>query len=766
MSAAPHRNAKGLSFRSPESSIVSLDQLSQATIQISYDDPLLQLVQNEVSRTWTGYGVGARRLPGAFGGRSDPRCPLVSREQADCLQSRSPNYSRDRVVPGTAALAVKVAKALEQRSDLAVLSWVRVTRVAGPTETVVFRQVLESWDCEGSIYNSPLPLTARKQYCTHPTVTSTQGGHRGSGLYDSQSRLQPSGVFRDFEEIYVHGTLPAPLASELVSRSSEDAVGGGAPVIFGRVRLGALCAGRYRICVGLSMPTVSRSRSRMTVCGSFLVLPAIGCDAEREEVNTSGVYTLREADGSASLVDGVPLQGQAYWTDYVPSGVVMFTHGAFTSGPSGYSDEEFFAIQYDYLMRCLAQQGFVALSVRSGSGSDPTSRANVMLSHLARIHEIADDSGFALDEDTPLAFAGHSRGGQAAAIAASAVVAGSIPGFSRVAAVVCLAPSAQDDAPSPKAGAFDSYLSIAGTHDGDVDSAKSLLQFEMVDPFIPYKGFVWVHRANHSGFTESVSYVVGDSNIAVAVSEDEALPREVQHAMTQEVVGMFLRWRMLGHDEYREVFTGSSLRGVIGPLLPEESASDFRAYVHFTEDWATNPACDNGCYFVGFLDVQPPRKPFDELDSSCRSKREGFRLMWDTDGSLDPMMILDLVAGATYYDGSGPLIPNSASAIEFELAKVVQSSIANNTYETVVHVSLWAAKDGDPWGEVSTVSVAAPASRRIPAPSDDLSSSVPATLRIAIDAFGGSDFRSRVQAIVLTFLDARGDMLVTRPRFF
>jgi len=506
------------------------------------------------------------------------------------------------------------------------------------------------------------------------------------------------------------------------------------------------------------------------LCSTFLVIDGVNCDAEREEVNTSGVYTLTNADGTTATFEGVPLQGQLYWTGPSVTGVVVFTHGAFTSGPTGYSDEDFFAVQYDYLMRCLAQQGFLAISVRSGPGTSPADRANLMLLHLARLEEISEQHGVLINQNIPLAFAGHSRGGQAAALAPAAIKKGAIPGFSSVAAVVCLAPSTQGETPSPEEGAFDSYLAIAGTHDGDVDSAKSLVQFELVDPFIPFKAFVWVHRANHSGFTESESFYLGDQGISSDITEEEALPREVQQTVTQELVAMFLRWRLLGETEYAELFRQSSASDIVGALLPDEEASGFRAYIHFTENWAVNPPCENACYFVGFLDDAPVRAPFEDLDPDCRSKREGFRLRWeDIGGGPAPMMIFDLVANEEYVN-AGPLIPNSASSIEFELAKVVRSEISLNAIDTVVHVSLWAAVEGDPqgdpWGEVATVSVAAPGSRRIPQPSEDLSSTVPATFRLAIDAFGGPDFRARVQAIVLTFLDGQGDMLVTRPRFF
>lgn len=657
----------------------------------------------------------------------------------------------------------------------------RVTRVT----LYRIRGAVETLLLDRHTLSTRRPDAAPRSSCLHRVEHALTGRlePRDMAATNPQSNAVPnprfvrSGIFRPHDEIHVGGTiLPNVFRGVLADSATKDTGSAGPSPANAALpgdrsgyaiepeSVGSLPCGCYRVCVEVCPEAYSTPSSleirHICFCSTFCVVEPIGCQNADLDGVSSDIYTLQDASGDPLMYLDIPMQGKAYWSSYGPSAVVLFTHGAHIAA---YADDQFFSTQYDYLMRCLALEGYLAISIRSGVGTSPANRANMMLYHLIQLNDIPDlvQNQFVLQSDTPIILAGHSRGGQAAALAAAAVKAGDVPDISDIAAVFTLAPS-NEEAVAPEWDSFDSYLLLAGTHDGDVDKAKSAGQFNLIDPYIPYAGFLWIHRATHSGFYEAVSILDGDSNLASSTT-DGAISREAQHIVTTELVISFLRWRVFGDETYAELFHSTSLGDFIEDMLPEPDRIGFRVYAHFYEDHAKNPPCPaGGCYFTGFMDNAPEYEPMNALDSDCLFERKAFRLQWDNPNPTDePMLLFDLLSDPQIL-GNGP----DRDFLEFDIAPVVRSSVSSGQTESVAHVSYWAAEEGNPWGELSTISVAVPAGEVLPSPDEAYSATVPATFRIPHTEFGDQEFLDRVQVIVVSFPSRYGDVLITRPRFF
>ena len=209
-----------------------------------------------------------------------------------------------------------------------------------------------------------------------------------------------------------------------------------------------------------------------------------------------------------------PINGRVWYPDGPGSfPLVLVVHG--NHDPKDFSDPG-----YGYLGEHLASRGYILASVdenflNGAMRNENDARGWMLLEHLKAWRRMTDSAGSPLAgkaDLTNVALMGHSRGGEAVAVAAAFNRLARYPddatvkfdyGFG-VKALGAIAPVDGQYRPAgqgtPLSGV--SYLVVHGSHDGDVSSFNGLRQWERVrfapgDTAFRFKSSVWMYRANH-----------------------------------------------------------------------------------------------------------------------------------------------------------------------------------------------------------------------------------------------------------------------------
>ena len=260
-----------------------------------------------------------------------------------------------------------------------------------------------------------------------------------------------------------------------------------------------------------------------------------GTDKRREEFGPGAKYRSKTVNASRILPDwkgkkakwrglywgfGVeefPLNARVWMPDGEgPFPVILVVHG--NHGMEEYSDPG-----YAYLGELLASRGFITLSIDenfingtwSGDfmGKEMPARAWLLLKHLEQWRAWAEDPAHALygkaDLDKVI-LVGHSRGGEAAPIAASFNALPYFPddasekfnfGFG-IQGIVAVAPT--DKRYIRRIHLKDiNYLSLQGSYDSDESSFFGYRQYQRIqftDTAFHFKSGLYIHRANHGQF--------------------------------------------------------------------------------------------------------------------------------------------------------------------------------------------------------------------------------------------------------------------------
>lgn len=266
----------------------------------------------------------------------------------------------------------------------------------------------------------------------------------------------------------------------------------------------------------------------------------------------------------------LPVNGRVWMPEgNGPFSLVLMVHGNHLM--EDYSDEG-----YAYLGELLASRGFIAVSVDENflnfspwSGipsNDMKVRAWMLLKHLQQIDL------FAADESSPLfgkvdfnniGLIGHSRGGQAVAMAADP-----LRWFTRgkglsnldefhIRSVIAIAPTdKQVDNNSARLSNMN-YLSIQGSQDGDVNDFYGDRQYNRVafdSGSEAFKSTIYIEGANHSQFNTSWGHYDVSMPAGILLSRSNIMDASEQRQIAKVYVSAFLEATLHQQTAYRELF--------------------------------------------------------------------------------------------------------------------------------------------------------------------------------------------------------------------
>ncbi len=268
----------------------------------------------------------------------------------------------------------------------------------------------------------------------------------------------------------------------------------------------------------------------------------------------------------------LPVNGRVWCPDGKgPFPLALVVHGNHTM--EDYSD-----VGYEWLGQLLASRGIILVSVdenflngswRGSLDTENDARGWLLLKHLEAW------TGFAADSSNPffqrvdldrVALIGHSRGGEAVAIAAAFNQMSRYPddativmphGFG-IRSVVAIAPSDGQYEPAgrgtPMKGV--SYLVLQGGHDSDVSIFMGARQWHRanVQGSPNFKASVWIYRANHGQFNTAW----GDADFgwptSVVINRAPLLSGESQRQAGGVFISAFLEATLQDGDGYRMLF--------------------------------------------------------------------------------------------------------------------------------------------------------------------------------------------------------------------
>ncbi|TKD71465.1 alpha/beta hydrolase family protein [Pseudalkalibacillus hwajinpoensis] len=268
----------------------------------------------------------------------------------------------------------------------------------------------------------------------------------------------------------------------------------------------------------------------------------------------------------------VPLNGRVW----MPEGkgefpLVLIVHG-------NHKMEDFSDEGYDYLGELLASRGFITVSVdenflnsswSGGVAGDINGRAWMLLQHLQQIES------FNQKKDTPfyqkvdmneIALIGHSRGGQAAILAAKFNKLDRYPNNATmrfdfnyaIQTVIAIAPTDYQTLSDRKIEMNDvNYLLLHGSYDSDLSEFEGDRQYngiQLTGGEDAIKAALYIDRANHGQFNTTW----GDNDtyfpFTLLLNKKPLLKGEEQRQIAKTYVSGFLETTLHEDDSYKPMF--------------------------------------------------------------------------------------------------------------------------------------------------------------------------------------------------------------------
>jgi dienelactone hydrolase len=340
-----------------------------------------------------------------------------------------------------------------------------------------------------------------------------------------------------------------------------------------------------------------------------------GTDRRRPEYRDSVTFRTKPVDGTKLATatperkkywgfgfDSMPVNGRVWYPEgQGPFPLVLIVHG-------NHSMEDYSDPGYAYLGELFASRGYIFASVdenflNGGISGENDARGWMLLQHLKAWKTFNDSVGSPFHTRVDMqniALIGHSRGGEAVAVAAAFNRLTHYPDNAllrfdfnfNIRSIAAIAPVDGQYQPSSKPTPVDniSYLVIHGSHDGDVSSFMGLRQYARIrftDGKPNFKAAVWMYRANHgqwnTGWGKSDAGPRGERFLDLR----GLLPESEQRKMAELYLSAFADATLRGKTEYLPIFRDHR---VMGNWLPKTmyatrfQDAGFQALANFDED--------------------------------------------------------------------------------------------------------------------------------------------------------------------------------------
>lgn len=350
----------------------------------------------------------------------------------------------------------------------------------------------------------------------------------------------------------------------------------------------------------LNLPNLSRPGAYNVLTltygsGSDLLRQEYGADADLITGTVDGTALVGNWSGISGAVrtefwgfdaTALPINARVWYPDGAgPFPLFVIVHG-------NHDMTEFSDTGYAYLGTHLASQGYIVVSVDEnflnsdgivdqilgGLGEENDLRGWLLLEHLRwwrTWNEMPNSPFYHRIDLARIAIGGHSRGGEAALIAASFNHLPSYPGNANITfdygfdirGVVAIAPVDGQYSPMNQMTPLEnvSYLMIQGGYDNDIvnfDGANvyDRVQFTGGDHF---KALVWIAGANHGQFNTVWGRHDGQPGLSGQfMNTAPIMPGEAQRQAAQSFITAFLNASLKDEADYRALFrdpyTGSA----------------------------------------------------------------------------------------------------------------------------------------------------------------------------------------------------------------
>lgn len=344
-----------------------------------------------------------------------------------------------------------------------------------------------------------------------------------------------------------------------------------------------------------------------------------GTDIRRPEYRDSLTLKTRTVDGSKLAtaspqvlaerrkywgfgLDKLPVNGRVWYPDGEgPFPLVLIVHG-------NHNMRDFSDPGYGYLGELLASRGYILVSVdenflNGGLGGENDARGWMLLKHLEAWRQWNDSAGSPFQGKVDMgriALMGHSRGGEAVAVAAA---------FNRLAyypddftvkfdfnfnieSIVAIAPVDGQYTPANRPTPVENvnYLVFHGSHDGDVTSFMGLRQYQRVrftDGRPRFKSAIYMYRANHGQWNTGWRNLDNGPTSARWLDLRGLLPLAEQLRFAEVTISAFLDATLKDQRQYLPLFQDHRTAGGWLPktiYLTRFQESGFRALAGFMED--------------------------------------------------------------------------------------------------------------------------------------------------------------------------------------
>lgn len=300
--------------------------------------------------------------------------------------------------------------------------------------------------------------------------------------------------------------------------------------------------------------------------------------------------------------DSLPVNGRVWYpAGPGPFPLVLIVHG-------NHNMKQFSDPGYGYLGELLASRGYILASVdenflNGNIRGENDARGWMLLQHLKVWKGFNDSTGSPFHgkvDLTNIALMGHSRGGEAVAVAGAFNRLSHYPDDATIPfefnfgikALVAIAPIDGQYEPASRPTPLENinYLVIHGSHDGDVSAFSGLRQYERIrftDRGRWFKSAVWMYRANHGQWNTVWGSTDGGPNSPRFLDLRGLIPPEEQRQMARVFISAFLDATLKRKSEYLPIFRDHRS---IGGWLPKTMyltrfmESGFRPLASYGED--------------------------------------------------------------------------------------------------------------------------------------------------------------------------------------